>query len=305
MRPHVVEAEELPVHQPHPEANLLFGSAIGLAHLNNVQNLNLQHARPIDWHVHPGLEILCCISGVLNYEFAKRPPVALTAGQYLVVPQGVVHRIMDGIDEPNHRISFILSKQSVASARTRLMTGQEYRDFYADLLMRRCRPRPFSRSVKEKLLQLAVIVDQGEGISPRERIEARIGVTDVLLSLAAAPRQPPPKSQVRMMDEAVAYLERHFREKVSVDRLADFMGYGRSSLFMLFRDCTGLTPVEWLTKRRIDEAKRLLASGEKVVRTAKSCGFNDVSFFSRTFRYRTGQTPGEYARKMGKRRSSE
>ena len=280
---------------PHPEAKILAGSKIGLAHVVDIHDLALQHGRAIAWHAHPGIEILCCVSGVLCYEFENRPSVTLGAGHCLIVPHGVVHRIKDGMDEPNRRICFTLEREPASSARMWLMSGREYRDLYADLVSRSFRSLPFSRNVREKLLRIAAFVDQGEDLSPREKIEARVDVADILLSLAAAPRPTRHKPQVRMMDEAVAYLERHFREKVSVGRLAAFMGYGRSSLFALFRDNTGMTPVEWLTKRRIDEAKRLLRNGEPVARVAELCGYNDVGFFSRTFRRRTGLAPSSFA----------
>ncbi|MFW6289291.1 MAG: helix-turn-helix transcriptional regulator, partial [Spirochaetota bacterium] len=65
------------------------------------------------------------------------------------------------------------------------------------------------------------------------------------------------------------------------------------------RESTGTTIREALLRRRLTEAKRLLATTSMpVTELLHAAGFNDVSYFNRCFRHDTGQTPREY-RKSG------
>jgi len=76
------------------------------------------------------------------------------------------------------------------------------------------------------------------------------------------------------------------------------MGYGASRLCQLFKARTGLAPLEWLIRYRIEQAGKLLKdSGFPVAEIARRVGFDDPSFFARVFRKRTGLSPSSYRRK--------
>jgi AraC-like DNA-binding protein len=60
----------------------------------------------------------------------------------------------------------------------------------------------------------------------------------------------------------------------------------------LFRDYTGKTPVEYRNDIRLENAAVLLGSGEYTVsEAAESCGFSNLSFFTRLYKRRYGHTP--------------
>lgn len=59
-----------------------------------------------------------------------------------------------------------------------------------------------------------------------------------------------------------------------------------------FRQSVGLSPHQWLTQRRVDNAKQLLAVEEfNLAQVALACGFADQSHFSRVFTAMTGSSP--------------
>ncbi len=63
----------------------------------------------------------------------------------------------------------------------------------------------------------------------------------------------------------------------------------------LFRKVTGLSPVRFLQRRRIERAGHLLRAGElSIEQTASACGFRDAPFFCRVFRAWTQTTPGRF-----------
>ena len=63
----------------------------------------------------------------------------------------------------------------------------------------------------------------------------------------------------------------------------------------LFKRVTGISPVRFIQRRRVERACVFLRGGEmSVEQVADACGFSDISFFSRVFKAWTRTTPGRY-----------
>ena len=92
------------------------------------------------------------------------------------------------------------------------------------------------------------------------------------------------------------YLDAHVTQDVSLADLAQVVQRSRYTVLRLFRDATGMTPHAYLLNRRIERARRSLASGGALAATALDCGFFDQSHFTRVFKRFTGLTPGQYRR---------
>jgi AraC-like DNA-binding protein len=91
------------------------------------------------------------------------------------------------------------------------------------------------------------------------------------------------------------FIEQHHDEKISVDRAARLVGVSRPQLTRLFRQATGTSLVEYLTKVRLSHAARLLReSNDPIADIAMRVGFEDPSYFDRRFRAFFGATPLRY-----------
>lgn len=94
---------------------------------------------------------------------------------------------------------------------------------------------------------------------------------------------------------AIAYLNQHFRGKVSMGDLATHVGLSTATFYRAFIRATKSTPNRYLTSLRINHARHLLETTEKsIVDIALECGFCDHSHFVHVFRRERGQTPGQY-----------
>ena len=83
----------------------------------------------------------------------------------------------------------------------------------------------------------------------------------------------------------------------SLDRLADDACMTKDSFIRLFRRQTGTTPTDYIIRRRITQAQLLLVSERRSVKqVAAMVGYENVSYFGRTFRRITGMTPMEFVR---------
>ena len=99
-----------------------------------------------------------------------------------------------------------------------------------------------------------------------------------------------------LIDTAKQYLAEHFESNdVSLNTVAAQVGVSSSYFSSIFKQETGQSFVEYLTKLRIDKACELLRC--TTLRTAEigeRVGYNDPHYFSATFKKVTGVSPKDY-----------
>jgi AraC-like DNA-binding protein len=102
----------------------------------------------------------------------------------------------------------------------------------------------------------------------------------------------PPRSVVRAQE----YMRAHLSDSLCLDEIAQAAALDPFRLIRAFRTHVGLSPYEWLTHVRVQQAKALLAQGSSAVEVAQRLGYCDQSQLHRHFRRIVGTTPGAYAR---------
>jgi AraC-like DNA-binding protein len=126
--------------------------------------------------------------------------------------------------------------------------------------------------------------------------------TALLAALAGLIRRhaddPPPAAHVGREPRAVTqikhYLEAHYADEVSLDRLSHLTGLSRYHLLRVFRKAVGIPPHTYLRHVRIRNAKAMLAEGRSIAEVAAATGFTDQSHLTRWFKRLWGFTPGLY-----------
>ena len=87
---------------------------------------------------------------------------------------------------------------------------------------------------------------------------------------------------------------------LSITKLIEKVGYDKDHLRRRFARVIGMTPIEYLTFLRIENAKKLLSHHSEmklpIAEIGAMCGYFDGRYFSRVFKKYTGMTPEEYAR---------
>lgn len=90
------------------------------------------------------------------------------------------------------------------------------------------------------------------------------------------------------------YLEHHYTEEISLERLSEITQLSRYYLLRVFREAVGVPPHAYLRQVRIKHAKRMLVSGQTLADVAHASGFTDQSHLTRWFKRLWGITPGQY-----------
>ncbi|MGH8294938.1 MAG: helix-turn-helix domain-containing protein [Steroidobacteraceae bacterium] len=100
---------------------------------------------------------------------------------------------------------------------------------------------------------------------------------------------------------ALQWIEAHGDERVSIDTLAAEAAVSPFHLLRLFDQVVGVTPYQYVLRRRLHRAAtRLCDSSEPIATVALQSGFDDLSEFNRHFRRIFGLTPGEYRARAGR-----
>jgi transcriptional regulator GlxA family with amidase domain len=72
-------------------------------------------------------------------------------------------------------------------------------------------------------------------------------------------------------------------------------GCSRAHLFLVFKRETGMSPNDWLQRRRVQATTELLRTiRRKLEDIAAATGFSSAQYFCQVFRKYTGQTPAEH-----------
>ncbi len=105
----------------------------------------------------------------------------------------------------------------------------------------------------------------------------------------------PERREGQIVFRAKQYIQNHLHEQISLSDISREVCVSVSYLSRMFREKTGCTFLEYLTSKRIESAKELLAEpGVKVYEVAEKTGYGSWKHFSRTFKEVTGHTPADY-----------
>lgn len=109
-----------------------------------------------------------------------------------------------------------------------------------------------------------------------------------------------PKEEVSREDDAVvremlAFIARHYREKMVLQDVVDALNYSETFLNKRFKKQMGTTFIEYLNRFRIQKALELLKDGKTAVQDVSwMCGIGDYKYFNMVFKKYIGCSPKEY-----------
>lgn len=105
------------------------------------------------------------------------------------------------------------------------------------------------------------------------------------------------KSQERLLQfkNVISLIESEYSNTLSLDDLAKACCMTPKYFCRFFFEMTNKTPIEYLNYYRIESAcEQLLTTDYPITEIALNCGFNDVSYFIKTFKKHKGITPKQY-----------
>jgi two-component system, response regulator YesN len=142
---------------------------------------------------------------------------------------------------------------------------------------------------------------------PGERfIETMLGFTDVrevfdwtedvLLKLRGSVIRNNLTRAETILRDALAYVDRNHQDSsLSLNKVCDALGVSISYLSMLMKREKSMTFNTYVIRVRMEKARMLLeTTQDKIIDIARECGYNDVYYFSHSFKKHTGESPKKY-----------
>ena len=159
-------------------------------------------------------------------------------------------------------------------------------------------------SIAEVLIDTGISVDEVFGthynlydeLSQQETLED-IGawLKRISFKLTHAINEHNLKRLDRNVEKIIAYIDDHLQEDISLNSLAELVGFSTSYISKIFKENIGINYIEYLSKKRIEKSKLLLKDTIfNIKEIGFRVGFNNIQTFLRTFKRHEGITPGQY-----------
>ena len=102
-----------------------------------------------------------------------------------------------------------------------------------------------------------------------------------------------------LVAKAQEWMEENSTQTINYDHMANKFRISRRSLERRFKQATGITPLSYLQRLRVEQAKRMLEEGTHTFHEITyKVGYEDISFFRKIFVRLTGLRPKEYQQKF-------
>lgn len=116
---------------------------------------------------------------------------------------------------------------------------------------------------------------------------------------------PREERDIRRVKEAIAYIDRNYGEKLTLEELSEYVHVSKSELCRCFRRVLHTTPVEYLIQYRVQKAAGMLSDTEETVtQIAVMTGFDSAGHMGRFFRKYMGSSPGAFRKRGEKQHNS-
>ncbi|TAG26772.1 MAG: AraC family transcriptional regulator [Burkholderiales bacterium] len=113
----------------------------------------------------------------------------------------------------------------------------------------------------------------------------------------AAPKGGITGRQLRLVAD---HVDQRIDRDISVEKLAQLVGLSEAHFARAFKQTTGVSPHKYVTERRLERGKRLLAdTQDSIAQIALDCGFADQAHFARSFAQHYGSSPSALRKSFG------
>ena len=275
--------------QPTLEA---FSEDLSFSHKKTTQNASYAY------HRHDGCEVYLFLSGNIKF-YVEQTCYMPAPGSLVVIAPTEMHRVVTLDETPYDRIVIYL-KQEYLNALS--VDGVDLSSCFFNRPAGTQNLRALSPAAPDEFLSLYNGLASTDIFNPAEPYGApilrRSYASLLLLFINREFQNLPANAQNHMpayITETMRYIDEHLSEPLRLADLATRCHISANYLSTQFKLHTGLTLRAYQLDRKIQYAKTLLLRGASVTEACYQSGFNDYANFIRSFKAKTGISPGKYA----------
>lgn len=106
--------------------------------------------------------------------------------------------------------------------------------------------------------------------------------------------------------ESITYMKANIDKIITIEELASHLKFSSSHYSALFRNKTGISPIEYFIKLKIQYACQLLSQSDlRISDIADKIGYEDTFYFSRLFKKVTGKSPRDYKNALSRNKNDK
>ena len=238
-------------------------------------------------HKHQYYHMFCMTKGVCSFWVEDRE-YALREGQCLLVPPKTDHAFGNTTGEKLEFLEVKFALPSSSFDTQLLQSGVQVAD------------HPLAGALVEEILNEYSRVGSAADDATASYLTAVLNLFEQpkrFRTTGEAFRYVDASQYSPLSQRVIRYLEESFAQTISLDEIADEMGYNKSYLCVVFKKDTNLTIWDCLSMIRIRRAAELIVySDHDLADVAKMSGFSSVSTFNRAFCKYVGTTPTQCRR---------
>ncbi|MBQ8309204.1 MAG: AraC family transcriptional regulator [Clostridia bacterium] len=257
-------------------------------------NVDKEHPKyKMAFHWHASVELIRVIDGRLSVTLDDRVFEA-TAGEILFVNSEVIH----GATPTNCVYQCLVFNPAF------LKTGNDGCNLFLDNLLSQNAHIP--ERIEDETLKSLVIKMMQEMDERKDGFAFKViglaaqffGTVQEKQYLARQAYAGRDTQKIHKLKKVLKYIRDNFASEITLDDMARQAGLSTKYFCAFFKNMTGTTPVKYLLAYRVERAARkLLGTDESITRIAYDCGFNDLSYFIKTFKDVKRITPKNYRMK--------
>jgi len=152
---------------------------------------------------------------------------------------------------------------------------------------------PFTRMIE----QIRVLYESRHAEEGAEPYRQHLLFQEIIYLVLQSEARKPNDDSSQAVRQTIEFIEASYALDLTLAQLAEMADMSERHYSRLFLKLTGMSPIEYLIKRRLNRAKQLLlTSGDSIQEIAAITGFRDPFHFSRSFKRHMNVSPRIYAR---------
>ncbi len=222
-------------------------------------------------HCHSRFELIAVLEGDVNV-MLEGLTFRLKADQCIVIPPLSYHSITINEGGIYRRVTALFPIDTVPEILHRDFTSGAATVFYSDCIER-----------------LKTVVQKGSPEFYEPLAESLM--TEVFYGMLDAKKNSPTPDRDDFLQRATRYIDQHIGEKISLDDLSRHSSRSRSSFSHLFEDKMGISPKQYILRKKLATARKLIAEGTPPTTAAMQVGYENYSNFYRMYLKHYGTAP--------------
>ena len=254
---------------------------------------------PLHWHEE--MEIICVREGSIGVSVGNND-YTVNSGELLLIHPQMIHAIKQHKDRRGLYVNILFRFSMLESGSDDICRKKYLEPIYSRRLL-----MPEYISLDHPLNPRIVpiireLTDDNEAQKPGDelRIKGKLfEMLSVIICCCEASNNAQAYEDIifEKLKHSLRYIKENYADNIGIDTMAAVSNYSVSHFSKLFKQLTGVSFTQYLKNYRLESAaNRLRNESATISEVALSCGFSNLSYFSRAFYKKYHMTPSQYRR---------